>query len=130
MGHRASNCRLLKKKREANVVENIAQNVLDINLSVVVFEVNLVISNPKEWWIDIEETKHVCLDKGLLISFEAVSNGEKLFMGNLATSKIEGQRKVILKMTFGKKLTLNDVLYVPEIRKNLVFGSQLKKNGF
>lgn len=111
-------------------MENIAQNVLDINLSVVVFEVNPIISNPKEWWIDIEETKHVCLDKGLLISFEAVSNGEKLFMGNLATSKIEGQRKVILKMTFGKKLTLNDVLYVPEIRKNLVFGSQLKKKGF
>ena len=51
-------------------------------------------------------------------------------MGNSATSEIEGQGKVILKMTSGKELTLNDVLYVPEIRKNLVSGSLLNKHGF
>ena len=36
MGHKHSDCRLPKKKREANVVENITQNVSDINLSAVV----------------------------------------------------------------------------------------------
>ena len=56
--------------------------------------------------------------------------GEKLFMGNFITSAIEGQGKVILKMTSGKELTLNNVLYVPEIRKNLVSGSLLSKHGF
>ncbi|KAH9750232.1 hypothetical protein KPL71_013800 [Citrus sinensis] len=59
-----------------------------------------------------------------------VSNGEKLFMGNSATSEIEGQGKVILKMTSGKELTLNNVFYVPEIQKNLVSGSLLNKHGF
>ena len=63
--------------------------------------------------------------KGSFTSFEAVSNEEKLFMGNSATSEIEGQGKVILKMTSGKELTLNNVLYVPEIWKNLVSGSLL-----
>ena len=33
-------------------------------------------------------------------------------------------------MTSGKELTLNDVLHVPEIRKNPVFGSLLSKKGF
>ncbi|XP_062118580.1 large ribosomal subunit protein eL21x/eL21w-like [Humulus lupulus] len=33
-------------------------------------------------------------------------------------------------MTSGKELTLNNVLYVPEIRKNLVSGSLLNKHGF
>ena len=33
-------------------------------------------------------------------------------------------------MTSGKELTLNDVLHVPEIRKNLVSGSLLSKKGF
>ena len=93
-------------------------------------EVNLVGSNPREWWIDTGVTRHVCSDRGLFTSFETVSNGEKLIMGNYATSEIEGQRKVILKMTSGKELTLNDVLYVPEIRKNLVSGSRLNKHGF
>ncbi|KAH9686503.1 hypothetical protein KPL70_014374 [Citrus sinensis] len=84
---------LPKKKREANVVENITQHVSDINLSAVVSKVNLVGSNPREWWIDTGATRHVCSDKGLFNSFEAVSNGEKLFMGNCATSEIEGQGK-------------------------------------
>ncbi|KAH9678457.1 hypothetical protein KPL71_025717 [Citrus sinensis] len=130
MGHKVSDCRLPKKKLEANVVENITQHVSGINPSAVVSEVNLIGSNPREWWIDTGATRHVCSDKGLFISFKAVSNGDKLFMGNSATSEIEGQGKVILNMTYGKELTLNDVLYVPEIQKNLVSGSLLNKHGF
>ena len=58
--------------------------------------------------------------KGCSLHLRQLANGEKLFMGNFATSEIEGQEKVIMKMTSRKKLTLNDVLYVLEIRKNLV----------
>ena len=115
IGYKASDCILPKKKREANVVENITQHISDINLSAVVLEVNLVGSNPREWWIDTGATIHVCSDRGLFTSFEAISNGEKLFMANSAMSKIEGQGKVILNMISGKELTLNYVLYGPEI---------------
>ena len=51
-------------------------------------------------------------------------------MGNSAVSKVEGKGKVILKWTSGKELTLNDVLHVPDIRKNLISGSILSKKGF
>ena len=51
-------------------------------------------------------------------------------MGNSATSDIKWQGKVVLKMTSGKELTLTNVLYVPEIRKNLVSGSFLNSHGF
>ena len=51
-------------------------------------------------------------------------------MRNSSTSKVEGKGKVILKMTSRKELTLNDVLHVPKIRKNLVSGSLLSKKGF
>ncbi|RVW11957.1 Retrovirus-related Pol polyprotein from transposon TNT 1-94 [Vitis vinifera] len=96
----------------------------------VVSEVNLVGSNPKEWWIDTGATRHVCSDKKMFSTFEPIENGEKVFMGNSATSEIKGQGKVILKMTSGKELTLTNVLYVPEIRKNLVSGSLLNNHGF
>ena len=56
-------------------------------------------------------------------SYQTIDNGEQLFMGNSSSSKVEGQGKVVLKMTSGKELTLNDVMHVPEIRKNLVSGS-------
>lgn len=35
-----------------------------------------------------------------------------------------------LKFTFGKVVTLVDVFYAPEIRKNLVFGGLLSKHGY
>ncbi|RVW50113.1 Retrovirus-related Pol polyprotein from transposon TNT 1-94 [Vitis vinifera] len=99
-------------------------------VTTVVSEVNLVGSNPKEWWIDTGATRHVCSDKKMFSTFEPIENGEKVFMGNSATSEIKGQGKVILKMTSGKELTLTNVLYVPEIRKNLVSGSLLNNHGF
>ena len=101
-----------------------------MNLSAVVSEVNLIGSNPKEWWIDTGATRHVCSDRNMFTSFDPIDSGEKLFMGNSATSDIRGQGKVILKMTSEKSLTLNNVQYVPEIRKNLVSGSLLNKHGF
>ena len=132
MGHKAAVCRLPRKNKskKANVMEKITQEVDDMNLSAVVSEVNLIGSNPKEWWIDTGATRHVCSDRNMFTSFDPIDSREKLFMGNSATSDIRGQGKVILKMTSGKSLTLNNVLYVPEIRKNLVSGSLLNKHGF
>ena len=125
-------CRLPKKNnpKEANVVDGITNDVSDIDLTTIISEVNLVGSNPKEWWIDSSATRHVCLDKMIFSTFEPTETGEKVFMGNSATSEIKGQGKVVLKMTFGKELTLTNVLYVPEIRKNLVSGSLLNNHGF
>ncbi|KAJ0011226.1 hypothetical protein Pint_34127 [Pistacia integerrima] len=51
-------------------------------------------------------------------------------MGNSTTSEIEGQGKVVSKMTSGKEITLNNVMYMQEICKNIVSGSLLNKHGF
>ena len=134
-GHRAKDCRSRKeqgnpkkKRPQANVTE--VDDVSDMNLSAVVSEVNSIGSNTKEWWVDTGATRHVCSNKKIFSSYQTIDNGEQLFMGNSSSSKVEGQGKVVLKMTSGKKLTLNDVLHVPEIRKNLVSGSLLSKKGF
>ncbi|KAJ9559825.1 hypothetical protein OSB04_004985 [Centaurea solstitialis] len=131
-GHRALNCRLPKreKTKQANFVDDIARDVSVLNLTAMISEVNLVGSNPREWWIDTGATRHVCSDKEMFHGFKTAEDGEKLFMGNSATADIKGSGKIVLKMTSGKDLTLNDVLYVPEIRKNLVSGWLLNKHGF
>lgn len=51
-------------------------------------------------------------------------------MGNSSTSKMEGQNKVVLKMTLGKEISLNKIFHVLDIPKNLVLGSLLSKNWF
>ena len=59
---------------------------------------------------------------------ELIETREKVFMGNSSTSEIKHQGKVVLKMMFEKELTLTNVLYVPEIRKNLVSSSLLNSH--
>ena len=113
-----------------NVVDDITKDVSDINLTALISEVNLVGSNPKEWWIDTGATHNVCFDKKMFSTFELIETEEKVFMGNSATSDIKGQGKVVLKMNYGKELTLTNVLYVPEIHKNVVSGSLLNSHGF
>ena len=44
-------------------------------------------------------------------------------MKNSSIIKVEVQGKIVLKMTSGKELTLNNVLHVLEMHKNLVSGS-------
>ena len=107
--------------------EKLANDVSDLMLSIVVFEANLV-DNPKEWWIDTRATHHICSNRKMFSSYVQV-DGRELYMGNSTTSKIESIGRVILKMTSGKELTLNDVLHFPDIRKDLVFGLLLSKNG-
>ena len=86
------NCRLPKrnKPKKANVVDNITKNVFDIDLTTMIFEVNLVGSNPKEWWIDTGATRHVCSDKKMFSTFYPIYIGDKVFMGNSTTSEIKG----------------------------------------
>jgi hypothetical protein len=57
-------------------------------------------------------------------------DGENLYMKNSSTSKVLDVGNVILKITFEKLFTLNNVLHVNDIRKNLVCGLLLSKNGF
>ena len=50
-------------------------------------------------------------------------------MGNSTTAGVLGKGKIFLKLTSGKTLALNDILYVPSLRRNLVSGSLLNKAG-
>lgn len=117
---------------QANVTEvnNLSNDIFDINLSVVIFETNMVGSNMKEWWVDTGATRHVCAYKKMFSTYNPIGPGEQIYMGNFATATIAGKEKFILKITSTKKLTLNDVIQVPDIRENLVSGSILSKKGF
>ncbi|GKD29764.1 pol polyprotein [Tanacetum coccineum] len=132
-GHRAANCKMPKRvnPRQANMVdENVDMIAMVSDVCSMISEVNLVGTNNSGWWIDTGATRHVCADKSMFHSFRAVDNGQKLYMGNSATADIKGEGDVILKMTSEKELKLTNVLYVPEIRKNLVSGWLLNKFGF
>nr|GEV36290.1 retrovirus-related Pol polyprotein from transposon TNT 1-94 [Tanacetum cinerariifolium] len=104
-GHRAANYKMSKRvnPHQADMVND------DVDMIAMVSDVCAMIS------------------ESMFHSFRAVDNGQKLYMGNSATADIKGEGDVILKMTSKKELKLTNVLYVQEIRKNLVSGWLLNK---
>jgi len=62
--------------------------------------------------------------------FEDAPNGKHVYMGNAATAGVMGKGKVLLKFTSKKSLCLNNVLYVPSLRTNLLSSSLLDIAGF
>ena len=101
-----------------------------MNPFAVVSEVNLVGGNTKEWWMDARASRHVCSEKKMFSTYNLVDDGEKIFVGNSSTFKVEENGKGVLKIITSKYFTLKDVLYVPDIQKNLISDSLLSKNGF
>ena len=51
------------------MVDDITKDVFEIDLTTVISEVNLVGSNPKEWWINTGASRHVCSDKKMFSIF-------------------------------------------------------------
>jgi hypothetical protein len=69
------------------------------------------------------------VEKRIFSTYKKVDE-ENLYMENSSTSKVLGDRKVILKTISRKLFTLNNVLHVANIKKNLAFNSLFSKNSF
>jgi hypothetical protein len=122
-----------KVPNKANMVEknfDIVAMVSNLHISMI-SELNMTDAKSKslDWWYDTGATVHVCNNKSHFKSLEDATFGQQVQMGNNGTAKVEGKGTVELEFASGKKLTLINVLYVPEIRKNLVSANLLCKKG-
>ena len=109
----------------ANHVNLVETN--DIIVAVVV-ETNLV-ENKADWVLDTGASRHLCSNKDLFHDFKAVVEGKCVYMGNQSAVIVLDKGKILLKLTFGKILALNIVLYVPSLCINLVSSALLNKTG-
>ena len=89
-------------------------------------EANFV-NNVTNWILDTGATRHICANKELFQEFEEATEENKVYMGNPATAGVCSKGKIFLKLTSRKTLALNNVLYVPDMRRNLVSGALLNK---
>nr|GFA72825.1 zinc finger, CCHC-type [Tanacetum cinerariifolium] len=93
-------------------------------------------TNPKTkvdaiaWWINSSATTHVCKDRCWFKTFEPVEDGSVLYMVDEHFAPVHGKGSVALECSSEKTVTLFNVLYVPKLRKNLVFGPVLNKCGY
>ena len=88
-------------------------------------KVNLV-DRSERWWVDTGAFSHVCYDKAILKSYSNDVD-KKMLLGDSHYIVVADIGEVELKFTSGKSFILKDVLHIPKIRNNLVFGYLLNK---
>ncbi|MCO5582632.1 hypothetical protein L7F22_036530 [Adiantum nelumboides] len=81
------------------------------------------------WYFDSGASRHITSRKDLFCSLDAAPVGKKETCANNASYPIKGVDKILITISDGSNLCLLDVLYVPGIKKNLLFVSSLEKNG-
>jgi hypothetical protein len=82
-----------------------------------------------EWRIDSGANIYVCADVSLFTFYQA-DGTVALLMENGSHAHALGVGTVVLKFTSGKTVLLKNVQHVPSIKKNLVSGSQMCRDGF
>ena len=89
-----------------------------------------MVTNAKNWVVDSSATRHICADIDVFTSYIPIGDAKKVvYLGDSHIAQVLGKGKVMLKLTLGKTLDLNEVLHVPNIRANLVFVDLLGKAG-
>jgi len=71
----------------------------------------------------------MCADIFLFSSYQ-VGRTSSLLMANGARASVHGVGMVDLKLTSGKTVQLKNVQHVPSIKKNLISGSLLCRDGY
>ncbi|RVW63853.1 Retrovirus-related Pol polyprotein from transposon TNT 1-94 [Vitis vinifera] len=122
-GHYARECRFRKDQKGAVV------NAIDEEIIATLSDVCVVQGKVQGWWYDTCATVHVTYDKSLFKTFENAKRDQEVQMGNEGKSKVLGKGTIEVVFTSGKKVTLKNVLYVPDMNKNLVSGDLLGKPG-
>ena len=120
-GHLRKHCELFKDYLRANGKEVV--NVCE--------ESNLIEVPINSWWFDTGCTVHIT---NSLHGFEKQKDSSfnccNVFVGEGTKVAVRVVRIVKLKLSSGFVLSLNDVLYVPKMRRNLISASKLVKSGF
>ncbi|GMP88605.1 hypothetical protein CsSME_00040528 [Camellia sinensis var. sinensis] len=82
------------------------------------------------WWIDSAATRHIVQNKDMFMKFTEKKVGEhRIYMGNNSYSDVLGIGNCQFSIK-GTSIVLHDVLYVPNIRRNLISVPVLTQKGF
>ena len=100
-------------------------------LALVCFESNLVDVPSHTWWLDTGATIHVTNSLQEFRSRRMPNEGELMItVGNEASVKVEHIGVVSLELSTGHVLNLKDTVFVPSMRRNLIYVSVLDDCGY
>jgi len=82
------------------------------------------------WYLDSGASFHMTGDKNLFSTLEEKDLQMCIEMGNDGKYRVLGEGTVVFQRDHGDPLTLTDVNYVPDLKKNLVSVAMLEDKGY
>ena len=97
----------------------------------VCFESNIIDVSFDTWWLDSGATIHACNSMQVVISRRnPISLEQNVCMGDGTKVQIDFLGVVRLQLSIGNFLELQDVVYIPSIRRNLILIFNLDRLGY
>ncbi|TQD69871.1 hypothetical protein C1H46_044597 [Malus baccata] len=120
-GHLRKDCQVFQDYLKSKGVEQ-------VNVCV---ESNLIEIPVNSWWFDTGCSVHITNSlEGFMTSKQTGFKNYNVFVGEGTKVAVEAIGIVCLKLSSGFVLRLNDVLFVPKMRRNLISASKIVKDGF
>jgi hypothetical protein len=85
---------------------------------------------PRTWLVDSGASKHMTGYKEILSKFKTKSFAEQVELGDDKCYKIEGVGSISFRLESRAMLHVDEVLYVPGLRKNLLSVATLEDKGY
>lgn len=82
------------------------------------------------WLLDTGASQHYCAVRAMFSTYKLLTHKMTVPMANSSSSEIVGIGSIVLKMVTGSTLTLENVRHVPDLRTNVISGSQLTTRSF
>jgi hypothetical protein len=80
-----------------------------------------MVTNEKKWVVNSSATRHICENKKFFSTYTSFNDEEEVvYLEDSRIANVLGKGKVLLKLTLGKTLALNEMMHVLNIRANLV----------
>lgn len=85
-------------------------------------------TSPYNWILDTGPTQHIAMNRSGFVEYRRVPAGSRgIFVANGDTVQVIGIGTYKLDLRGGRTLLLHDVLYAPDVRRNLLSGTALLK---
>uniref|UniRef100_A0A2N9EP82 Integrase catalytic domain-containing protein n=1 Tax=Fagus sylvatica TaxID=28930 RepID=A0A2N9EP82_FAGSY len=99
-------------------------------IAMTITEALIIESSPTSWWVDSAATRHIARNRELFVDLKEKQLGEhRVYMGNNTYSDVLGEGRC--KFSIGDSvIVLNNVLYVPSVRRNLISVPVLDEKSF
>ncbi|KAL2632694.1 hypothetical protein R1flu_004173 [Riccia fluitans] len=127
-GHLLESCFKLQKKRDSKPVDGVVVSAAADSQNKVLMASQIGGSDQDHSWVvDTGATDHMACKREYFHTYEPLHSPKFVYLGDNSVHPMVGIGSVVVKLSSGEKVTIEQVYHVPGLFKNLFSGKQFAK---